>query len=534
MQTDDWDLLREYACRRSEEAFATLVHRHLNLVYSVALRHVRSPQLAQEVAQSVFSDLARNAATLKPDTVLTAWLYRVAYRTAIDVVRRESRRQAREQIAVDMAAMNTPSLEWTRIEPLLDEAMEAIEEQDRAAILLRYFDSRSLRDVGQALGISEDAAQKRVSRAVDQLRESFSKRGVAVGAGGLVVAISANAVQAAPAGLAATISAAAALTGITTVATTSATITKAIAMTTLQKALVTATIVATAGAGIYEAREASSLRDRVRSLQQQQTLLAGQIQQLQRERNDASNRLAFATDENAALKGTSAELSNLRDEVSRLKAAESNSVALASKAWMERVAKLKQRMEETPSAKIPELKFVTERDWLDAASRDLNTNADYRRALSQIRNAGEGKFAAMMLNALTAYQHSNNQQFPTDLGQLQPYFESPVDDTILQRWEIAPAEAVRNLHMGADFIITQKAPVDDVFDSRLGVGPNGYGATDFLAGETMETMNPLWEAYRAAHNGQYPAETSLVEPYVTTPEQRAAFDKLMLRNSAYK
>src|SRR5258706_16131377 len=124
MKTDEWDLLREYACRRSEEAFAALVHRHLNLVYSVALRQVRSPQLAQEVAQSVFSDLARNAGTLKPDTVLTAWLYRVAYRTAIDIVRHESRRQAREQIAMEMAAMNTASSEWTRIEPLLDEAME--------------------------------------------------------------------------------------------------------------------------------------------------------------------------------------------------------------------------------------------------------------------------------------------------------------------------------------------------------------------------------------------------------------------------
>ena len=95
----DLELLRDYAQNKSEESFAALVSHYLNLVYSAALRQVRSPQLAEEVAQSVFADLARNAGKLKPDTILTAWLYQVARRTAIDVVRREARRQLREQIA---------------------------------------------------------------------------------------------------------------------------------------------------------------------------------------------------------------------------------------------------------------------------------------------------------------------------------------------------------------------------------------------------------------------------------------------------
>src|SRR5256885_13445911 len=97
--TNDLELLREYARERSEEAFAALVQRHLDLVYSAALRQVRAPQLAEEVAQSVFIDLSRNASRLKPGTVLTGWLYQVTRRTAIDVVRRESRRQSREQLA---------------------------------------------------------------------------------------------------------------------------------------------------------------------------------------------------------------------------------------------------------------------------------------------------------------------------------------------------------------------------------------------------------------------------------------------------
>src|SRR5215510_959853 len=106
MTANDLELLDRYARRNSEEAFAMLVQRHLNLVYSAALRQVRSPQLAEEVAQSAFTDLARNAARLKPDTILTAWLYEVTRRTAINVARSEVRRQLREQIATEMNAMN--------------------------------------------------------------------------------------------------------------------------------------------------------------------------------------------------------------------------------------------------------------------------------------------------------------------------------------------------------------------------------------------------------------------------------------------
>ena len=268
MTADDLDLLRQYAAGKSEDAFTALVNRHLNLIYSAALRQVRSAQLAEEVAQSVFSDLARSAAKLKPDTILTAWLYEVARRTAIDLVRKESRRQLRERAALEMTAMNSTASDWTQLEPLLDEAMDALEATDRAAVLLRYFENKSLRDVGQALGTTDDAAQKRVSRAVERLRAFFALRGVSVGAGGLAAVISANAVQAAPAGLAATISSAAILAGTTI--TTTVTATKAIAMTTLQKTIVTATVAILAGGGIFEARQASALRGQNQTLEQQQ------------------------------------------------------------------------------------------------------------------------------------------------------------------------------------------------------------------------------------------------------------------------
>jgi RNA polymerase sigma factor (sigma-70 family) len=278
MTDTDLDLLARYTRQHAEDAFGEIVRRHLDLVFSAALRQVRSPQLAEEVAQSVFTDLARQAHRLAPGTVLTAWLYQVARRTAIDVVRREARRQIREQTACELTAMNAPALpgqspmepeaDWTHIEPLLDEAMDALGEPDRAAVLLRYFENKSLREVGQTLGTNEDAARKRVDRAVDRLRQFLAKRGVAAGANCLVVIISANAVQAAPAGLAASISAAA-LLGTAGSFSIALTTTKIIAMTTLQKTLVTAVLAALAGAVFYEARQAAQLRAENQSLQQQ-------------------------------------------------------------------------------------------------------------------------------------------------------------------------------------------------------------------------------------------------------------------------
>lgn len=538
----DPQLLREYAERRSEAAFAELVRRHVDMVYSAALRMVYDGYLAEDVTQGVFVALARNAQQLTNHPVLAGWLHRTAQNLAANTVRSDVRRRDREQKA---AAMNElisaePDAVWEQIAPHLDAALGDLSELDRDALLLRYFQSKSAREMAQILDTTEEAAQKRVSRAVERLRESLSKRGVVAGTGGLAVVISANAVQAAPAGLAVAISTAAAVTGITTVATTiTATITKAIAMTTLQKLLVTATIVTAVGAGMYEARQASIQQNQVRTLQEQQASLTVHIQQLQRELDRASNRLAVAADENAALKTDSAELVKLREELAQRKAdsaASTNGGAtqLTAQAWLDRVTRLKQRMEQTPNAKIPELKLVTEQDWLNAAKGELNTETDYRRALSAIRAASESKVAIMLHNALTGYMQGNNEQVPTDLGQLQPYFDTPVDEAILQRWEIAPAKTVPSLVMGGDVIITQKAPVDDVFDSRFGIGPQGYGNADFLYHEISEAMTPVWDAYRAAHSGQGPNDTSQLEPYVITPEQRAAFDKLMLRDANSK
>ena len=205
MSDTDLELLARYTRGHAEDAFSEIVRRHLDLVHSAALRQVRSQQLAEEVAQATFIKLAGHAHRLAPDTILTAWLYQVTRRESIDVVRREARRQLREQIATEMHAMNATTDDWTQIEPLLDDAMHALDDTDRTAVLLRFFENKSLREVGQTLGTTDDTARKRVNRAIEHLREFFAKRGVTVGASGLVLVLGANAVQAAPAGLAATL-----------------------------------------------------------------------------------------------------------------------------------------------------------------------------------------------------------------------------------------------------------------------------------------------------------------------------------------
>jgi RNA polymerase sigma factor (sigma-70 family) len=327
----DLELLQDYTRNRAEDSFAALVHRHVNLVYSAALRQVRSPELAEEAAQSTFTDLASNANRLAPDTILTAWLYQVARRTAINIVRREARRQLREQAAFELTTMKPTADDWTHVAPLLDEAMHALDDTDRAAVLLRYFENKSLREVGQTLGTSEDAAQKRVSRAVERLRDFFSKRGVAVGTGGLVVVISANAIQAAPSGLAATISTAA-LAGTTIASTATVTATKAIAMTTLQKALITVTLVAAIGTGIYQTKQASALRTRVQSLQDQLSPMSDQNAQLTRDRDTAARQLVTLRDEVGRLNSNNSELLRLRSETGRLRQ-QTNELGKLVQAW---------------------------------------------------------------------------------------------------------------------------------------------------------------------------------------------------------
>ena len=199
MPTDDMVLLREYARRNSEEAFATLVARHINLVYSVALRRARDPHLAQEITQAVFIILARKAAALGPKTILPGWLCRTARYASANALTIQRRRQRREQEAHLQSILNEsePSA-WPLIAPLLDGAMEQLAQKDHDAVVMRFFEGRNFKEVGAALGATEDAAKMRVNRALEKLRKFFTKRGVVSTTAIIAGAISANSIQAAP------------------------------------------------------------------------------------------------------------------------------------------------------------------------------------------------------------------------------------------------------------------------------------------------------------------------------------------------
>ena len=319
----DAQLLRAYAERRSDAAFAELVRRHIDLVHSAARRMVGDAHLADDVTQATFLALAKSATQLTERAVLAGWLHRTAQNIAAQTVRTDVRRRAREQEAAAMNELlaSSPEADWEQIAPHLDAALGDLTEPERDAVMLRYFQRQSARDMAQTLGISDEAAQKRVSRAMDRLREFFAKRGVTVGASGLAVVISANAVQASPVGLALTISTAAALTGTTLATTATATATKALAMTTLQKTLVAATIVGLAGAGIYQARQAAQLRDEVQTAKRLATPMETQIQQLKIERDQATSQLSDLQAENARLKSDARtrELLKLRGEIGVLR-----------------------------------------------------------------------------------------------------------------------------------------------------------------------------------------------------------------------
>ena len=470
MMPDDLTLLRDYAATQSETAFAELVQRHVNLVYSAARRRVGDDHLAEEITQAVFIILARKAGSLGANTVLAGWLCRTAHFAARDALKIERRRQQREHHAYLESAMNANDTDtqaaWEKLAPLLDEAVAQLGDADRAALVLRYYEQRPLDEVGAALGVGADAAQKRVTRALEKLRGLFAKRGATFTAALIASAVSANSVQAAPVGLAAKIATAAfSGTAATFIATT-----KTIAMTTFQKIAVTAALTVAVGASLYEARQAHAARAELQTLQQQQTPLAGQIEQLQKQFADSTNRLANLLAENSRLKSNpnQTELLKLRGEVTRLRnesaAAKSvngkdanDSLIAAAKSWGERAVKLSQKLGQSPDQSIPEFQFLSESDWLDAV-KDVDIEEDFETATELLRDAAKNHFAADLRDAFKKYIEANSGgNLPTDLSQLKPYFKLSPADEILKRYALLQTGRVADLKK-SDALVDEIAP----------------------------------------------------------------------------
>lgn len=208
---DDWQLLRDYANRNSEEAFRALVDRYAALVYHAALRQTGNPQTAQDVTQAVFIALARKAGRLPRGTVLSGWLFRATRFAIANLAREDRRRQRREQEAAtmdDLLRQDDADTTWKQIVPQLDDALDRLSAKDREAILIRYFQGKSHRETAEALGVSEDAAKVRVSRAIEKLRTILATRGLAVTSAVLLAAFATHGAASVPPGVTAAVASA--------------------------------------------------------------------------------------------------------------------------------------------------------------------------------------------------------------------------------------------------------------------------------------------------------------------------------------
>jgi RNA polymerase sigma factor (sigma-70 family) len=314
---DDIDLLREYASRNSETAFATLVNRRIGFVYSAALRQVRDPHLAEEVTQSVFILLAQKATQIPGQTVLSGWLFNTTRFIALAQLRAAAKRHQHEQEVqmeseIEAAA---PEQLWQQMSPLLDEALSALGEKDRQAVLLRFFENKSLAEVGDSLGAGEDAARKRVSRALEKLHGYFIRRGVSSTTALIAAAMATHSVHAAPAALPKSITVMAvakgAVAGSSTLTLLKGTL-KLMAWSKAQTAAVGLVVVGVTAVSVIQHQSQNKLRGENQSLRQQ-------MESLQADNEQLSNRVSQISSSPAPEANTPNELLRLRGEVGVLR-----------------------------------------------------------------------------------------------------------------------------------------------------------------------------------------------------------------------
>lgn len=304
-------------------------------------------------------------------------------------------------------------------------------------------------------------------------------------------------------------------------------------MNSFQK-LTALVLVACVTVSILEARRAARLEAERNALSRQKTELSELVQQLTRDR-DANVGELTALREQRKQESRSSPDQRGASRDSAQDSADSTDAAAAS--WLAKVKQLQQRFNDSPESKIPELRFLSAFDWVEIAHRlKLKTDADYRKALGELRKCAEGYFTREFQSALKAFMAANAEEWPTDLNQLKTYFNPPVDQAILDRWQIVPKSAFPGREFAGDWVMTEKSPVDAAYDYRWtidGPGSGGVGPYHYRPSETeveiqslKETLKSALDAY-VSDNGKEPNNPYALRPYITTPSQQAALQRIV-------
>lgn len=474
--TEDGDLLRQYAETGSEEAFSELVHRHLPLVYSAALRQARgNAPLAEDVSQTVFIDLARKAASLSRRQVLAGWLFTSTRMAACKALHREYRRQLREQISVSIQEMNSDgSNDHTELRDVLDHAMSKLGVRERDVLLLRFFQGKDLKMVGVALGVSEDAARMRVTRALEKLRALVAKRGVALSAAALGGALTTEAIAAVPAGLAGTISAVAVTSAGASAGT--AALLKFLTLTKLKSGAIGAIVLVSLAVPVLLQHRALQLARGDKAphplVQASSVALAAAAEPTLQ---TSATKMAVPS---SAQHERELRRAKLRSEGARLKDEQSSHLNeppdIRTPFWQSKVALLKAWLAELPERDIPEIQLSTDRDWLETAQwADLDSELGARKALGALRNGAKSRFAKTIIRAIDRYAKEHDSQLPAKLADIQSLLEPELADAVLRRYELT-YHTPDGRPSAPGLAVVEKAAVDDDFDTRHVIGFYGY------------------------------------------------------------
>jgi len=446
--TDSRSLLAAYAKTGSEPAFGELLERYIDLVYSAAVRLVgNDADLAKDVTQSVFIDLAGKAPHLPPDVMLGGWLHHHTVYVASTLMRGERRRQARERQAVEMNAFPDHTKEnLAQLAPVLDEAIDELGAEDRTAILLRFFEQRDFPSVGQALGSNEEAARKRVSRALEKLHFFLKHRGVSLSAAALGTVLASEAVTAAPAGLAASL-VGTALTGAAG-GGTALTVLKIMNMTTLKLGVASAIVVGGIVAPLaIQHHSLANQREENQALRQQ----VGQMAELETENQRLSNLVARAGSAPSATDDRLRELLRLRSEVGTLRSQANQLEGLRNENRRLQAALAKTGPNPEAQGGDP-----------DGAQREM--------AIAKLTDA------RILVLGLIMHALDNTNQVATSLGQIEPYLRDKTPGlTGTNQFELVFQGSLKDIPNGSNFILVREG---QAWQAPDGGWMRAYGFTD--------------------------------------------------------